>query len=84
MELLPNCLPNYQSIMNYLFQVRGLQTGLACRRSTSPGRASARSTSTRWWAAGMGPLAYRPRWCVPVERQLHRHQGWRRRQTGRL
>ncbi len=43
----PNCKPNYLSVMNYLFQLRGLRKDAGGRLSTSRGSNCARSTRRR-------------------------------------
>jgi hypothetical protein len=64
----PNCKPNYQSVMNYLFQVRGLLTWQGqptldySRQQLTPLSESGLSES-----AGFGTHAeYLPRWYAPA------------------
>lgn len=63
-----NCKPNYQSVMNYLFQVRGLfdANGVPTldfsRQALAPLSESAGLSET----AGMGATAYLPRWYAPL------------------
>jgi hypothetical protein len=64
----PNCKPNYQSVMNYLFQVRGLidATG-AANIGYSKQQLPAINESNLVDAAGIGAVTmdYRTRWYTP-------------------
>jgi hypothetical protein len=63
---LPNCRPNYQSIMNYLFQVRGLLTANGSPTvDFSRQMIGALDEQGLQEASGMGALAYRARWYGP-------------------
>jgi hypothetical protein len=68
----PNCKPNYQSVMNYLFQVQGLIAGAAgsdvpdavadYSRQVLP----ALDENGLSEAAGLGSMLYRTRWYAPL------------------
>src|SRR5262249_38053342 len=64
----PNCKPNYQSVMNYLFQVGGLVTPAGAAtidlsRQTLPGLMESGLDET----SGIGPGAkYRTSWYAPL------------------
>ena len=63
----PNCKPNYQSVMNYLFQARGLMTRKRCRGPRLLAAAAAvLSEGALAEAAGFGASAdYLARWYAP-------------------
>ena len=68
----PNCKPNYQSVMNYLFQVQGLIAGAA--GSDVPDAVADYSRQVLpplnenglIEAAGLGSMLYRTRWYAPM------------------
>ena len=61
-----NCRPNYQSVMNYLFQIRGLVTAdgvpVVAFSKQALGVLDEHKLSE---TAGMGQFAYLPRWYAP-------------------
>jgi hypothetical protein len=62
----PNCKPNYQSVMNYLFQVRGLITASgAAEIGYSRQRLPALDESALNERAGLGTMQWRTRWYAP-------------------
>lgn len=68
----PNCKPNYQSVMNYLFQVQGLvgqaANGDALEPSADYSRQTLPAVDERGLseAAGLGSMRYRTRWYAPA------------------
>lgn len=65
----PNCKPNYQSIMSYLFQVRGLldPTGVPYVNYSDRMLPSLNESSLSELAGlGAAPLPYLPRWFAPL------------------
>ena len=70
-----NCKPNYESVMNYLFQVRGLFTVTGTTISDpivdySRQELPALSEPTLNETAGLGSMAYATRWFAPFESSL--------------
>jgi hypothetical protein len=62
----PNCKPNYQSVMNYLFQIRGVGDNGTAAVDYSRQELGALDERALNEAAGMGAtLAYDPRWYAP-------------------
>jgi hypothetical protein len=62
----PNCMPNYQSVMNYLYQVRGLTDGLGFEHiDYSSGSLSPLKENSLSETASMGSLNYRVRFYGP-------------------
>jgi hypothetical protein len=62
----PNCKPNYQSVMNYLFQIRGVGDNGTAAVDYSRQELGALNEAGLNEAAGMGtPLAYDARWYAP-------------------
>jgi len=62
----PNCKPNYQSVMNYLFQVRGLITATGeTQIGFSNQQLPALTEDSLVEQAGLGTMAWRTRWFVP-------------------
>lgn len=71
----PNCKPNYQTVMNYLFQVRGLYT-ISGNTISDPIVDYSRQTlpalneTSLSEPAGLGSMAYATRWFAPWESSL--------------
>jgi hypothetical protein len=77
----PNCKPNYQSVMNYMFQIRGLIVGLAnspvtgnvvgtsvidYSRQTLPGTGSLSESGLTEQPTGLPNMLYRTGWYSPT------------------
>lgn len=62
----PNCMPNYQSVMNYLYQTRGLTDGGGVQRlDFSDGLLSGLGESSLSESTTLGMLKYRLRYYAP-------------------
>lgn len=63
-----NCKPNYQSVMNYLFQVRGLldASGTPVLDFSRQSLGALSETAGLSEAAGLGATSYLPRWYAPL------------------
>lgn len=63
----PVCMPNYPSVMNYLYQTRGLTAADGSTRiDFSPGTLSSLNENSLSETAGLGPLTYKLRYYGPV------------------
>ena len=62
----PNCKPNYQSVMSYLYQVNGLIDATGERQINYSGEVlGPLSENSLNESTGLGTMAYRARWYVP-------------------
>jgi hypothetical protein len=65
----PNCKPTYFSVMNYLYQLRGLldDTGKPHLNFSSSADPGLQLTETNLFEVSLGALPYRPGWYTPLE-----------------